>query len=263
MTQGKESKLQHATCGSASHPQFLLGRPERYGFNQQQMDEVCRGDGLVEDDSAKYNKCEVQATLIDKIAEKAPEFVSQIQVFKAEQLKFRATMADKSNEFQAKLESKDFQDKIIEKSDKVRYLTEEFSAFSRDFTTLSGSGEDLQAAMDTVKRRGEEPNQTVDQRLALFEEFISNCNVLMTARGGSKEYLLDICSQQGDACIQDAVGKHVGCCCAFTPIISPKFEIDGVSAEEVENGNVARRLQNQPGGLRISSRYGQGKSDRT
>jgi len=82
-------------------------------------------------------------------------------------------------------------------------------------------------------------------------DFLDNCNTLMTGVGKENEYLLDLCSVNSRACLdEEGDGKHAGCCCGYNPITSLGSEpsatglvtIAGVSAKPNLWRTTGRRL---------------------
>ena len=101
----------------------------------------------------------------------------------------------------------------------------------------------LRSAASELKQKSEELQTTLGTNIPLMESFLADCNRLFLGKGPDKEFLLDICAQSSDTCLENTLARHVTCCCAFHPftqfgqIIGDSFIPGGVP------GATTRRLQ--------------------
>lgn len=110
----------------------------------------------------------------------------------------------------------------------------------------------LRGGLEELKWSSGNLSEAVEEKLDLFERFLNQCNKIMPSKGANQEYLLDICSQQNDACIEKetpirSAAQHVGCCCGVNPVVASTTMIDGISASVFGGTGYVdlRRLQQQ------------------
>lgn len=124
-----------------------------------------------------------------------------------------------------------------------------FKAFAQTLGFDSPSVSLLRSGLDELKMSSSNLTLAVQENLDLFEHFLNQCNRMMPSKGLQQEYLLDVCSQRNDACIEkDGVAQHVGCCCGVNPVVASTTKINGLNSSVFEGGEVdlnIRRLQQE------------------
>ena len=198
-------------------------------------------------DGSLASFCAARSTALQEIELRAADFVAKVDIFKAEQVAFRAAVQNASEKMRQELESPAFVKEVgdADKTKKIGVLKKKFSAFAGSLK--SGPAYDiLKRAMDALQSSATLLTDTVQTNLALFEEYLSKCNQMLLGTGIGKEYLLDICPQNSGTCIERPTAGHVGCCCGINPVVSQTAYIDGRDSSDVlsSGGYVAlgRRL---------------------
>ncbi|CAJ1389492.1 unnamed protein product [Effrenium voratum] len=242
---GKMAELCNAFCATAGRTTglpLLLGS-ETYGFNQEEMDSLCTD--VSHRNASLEAFCLSRSNSLDEIMVKAAVFVARVDIFKSEQLAFRANMQNASAKLEAELASQTFANLIARSTNKLDLLKQKFSEFAATTAMQSGRTSALMTAMDQTQESSEALITSVNMNLALFEEFVNACNRMLLGTGHQNEYLLDICAQSSVACLEESAAGHVGCCCGYNPVVADSFKVDGLTASILKGGRVAagRRLQ--------------------
>uniref|UniRef100_A0A7S4GMN0 Uncharacterized protein n=1 Tax=Oxyrrhis marina TaxID=2969 RepID=A0A7S4GMN0_OXYMA len=216
-----------------------------FGFDYTEMRQLCVGGGS-EDDVPRYNEtavdyCEDRSDALSQIERRVAQFVSAVKVFKEEQRALRAKMQYQVGQLQIVLRSDEFQEQMDKEVDKIEVLRDTFREFRQEAT---GTGQaEFKSAMDEVKSSGDLLKKVMDESLQLFSEFLDNCNTMFLSVGSQNEFLLDICAQANEACVDAEGAAHVGCCCAVNPVTAGTAKIDGISELLELDASVDRRLQ--------------------
>jgi len=217
-----------AYCGKNNIP-LLIGVPTSYGVSQQDMDRVCMGGETVhgqptgllgEFDKDRMAECKERSEAIEEIKEKMAHLVAAVDAMKLEQIRFRAALQAKMEEFNAGISSPTFELQMKATSDKIGLFTEFLQAEMKD--TLFANGEDrarMLKSVETIGDMGVQLRETMAKKMPLLEDYAVRCGhpVLATSELGSGKYLLDLCFQNKDLCLDDPDSQHVGCCCGAVP----------------------------------------------
>ncbi|CAE8646974.1 unnamed protein product, partial [Polarella glacialis] len=106
-----------AYCGKNNIP-LLIGVPTSYGVSQQDMDRVCMGGETVhgqptgllgEFDKDRMAECKERSEAIEEVKEKMAHLVAAVDAMKLEQIRFRAALQAKMEEFNAGISSPTFE----------------------------------------------------------------------------------------------------------------------------------------------------------
>jgi len=84
----------------------------------------------------------------------------------------------------------------------------------------NSASEDVKNEAKKVTERGGNLLRELGEVLPEIEAFLNTCNDVVTGVGSRGEYLLDLCAQQGQYCIEKTFSQHAGCCCGYNPISS-------------------------------------------
>mmetsp|Transcript_14534 Transcript_14534/g.25555 ORF Transcript_14534/g.25555 Transcript_14534/m.25555 type:complete len:890 (+) Transcript_14534:85-2754(+) len=210
----------------------LLMGSESFGFNKDQMEDIClntKGDSFLEHDRALYNECKEKSFALRQIEEKAADFVAYVDILKLEILWWRTAAQEKSRSLQTELASPTFKKEMRAATNKTASLKAAIdrSEWKVHVSTNVGSG-DLERAVDKVAQGGESLRATVNTQVVIYEEFLRDCNKLFTAEDQNKYFMLDICAQGNEECIEVPEAIHVGCCCGVNPLaLELTHHIDG------------------------------------
>ena len=223
---------------------ILLGTSE-YGFNMVEMNQICvassKQDVILINNQSRTNYCSARGNTLHEIKLRSAEFVTSVEGFKGQQVLYRAKMKRLSLELQETLRSDEFKKQMARETNKLQLLKEQFNSFASDAAAFSSASSTLGRAMQDLTDKSQALTNTVETNLDRFDEFISNCNLMLLGKGAQNEYLLDICAQGSAACVEEDLGEHIGCCCGLNPITADGvFNIDG--GGQVSRG---RRLQGQ------------------
>lgn len=200
--------------------------------------------------------CKDRSTALQEIQLKAADFVAKVDIFKAEQTAFRAAVQNASESMREVLESQNFSTQIGNSPNKIALLKSKFNEFANSLNA-GPSFNIFKRAMDNLQSSATLLTDTVQTNLALFEDYMSNCNDLLLGTGRGQEYLLDICPQANGLCIErddanlDPPG-HVGCCCGLNPVVSPSPYIDALTSANA----LGRRLA-EAGSVNVCAAAGQ------
>jgi hypothetical protein len=234
-----------ATDGKPYSLPLLLGNTA-YGFNLEQMSDICSSVGSVDMD--RLAECRRKRTGLFRIQKQTAKFIGANEVLVSEQLAFQATMADESKKFREVLTSELFREEVAlagtdNRAEKIREKFAEFSLVGK----LDDAGTEMKAAIDELNTTGQDLKKVVSENLQDAKDYFEECNQFFVAYGAEGEVLLDICPQGSTDCVEHEDGEHVGCCCALNPVTIPagvSYRIDGITA--VEGGTVdATRRQLQ------------------
>jgi len=216
-------------CGEANIP-LLIGVPTSYGFSQRGMDRVCFGEtvhgvptGLLgEYDAHRMAECKERSEALEQIKEKMAHLVAAVDTMKLEQLRFRAAIAAKIAEFVKALSSPSFElsMKVALNSDKISLYNKFLQAHMED--TIMRSGDDRARLLNAVKNIGDMGwalSETMKTKMPLLEDYAARCGdpMLATSEISGGQYLLDLCTQNQELCIENPGSQHVGCCCGAVP----------------------------------------------
>eukprot|EP00932_Pfiesteria_piscicida_P006474 SRR837773.16416.p1 GENE.SRR837773.16416~~SRR837773.16416.p1 ORF type:complete len:212 (-),score=0.66 SRR837773.16416:177-812(-) len=104
------------------------------------------------------------------------------------------------------------------RSEKLQKLHELFAEYmtSGDMSTAKLT---LSHACDHITKTANLLQDRLKSGIAKTRQLLQECSILALGQGPDDEYLLDICSQNSDACVDTKDGVHVGCCCGFNPLM--------------------------------------------
>lgn len=212
-------------CGDALF--LILGHSRCWGFAQERMDQVClQPDSSVDGifNQSHVDVCHERASTFHLLKQRIADFVSKMEVLQATQTLFKGRtqrlFESLSRELGARLQGElDRADtlpgaKIIAFKLLVNNILDEQTGSTRIETDgLKEALQDMVSAATTLQA-------TLSTALPGMQAFLSECNILTTGTGANYDYLLDMCAQAGQQCIDehDEV-QHVGCCCACNPTV--------------------------------------------
>jgi len=212
-----------AFCGRKSFP-LLIGSPA-WGFSQEQMDQICL-NATGESHIIHYNRslamhCINWAQGMRHIETHAASFIASVENIKLAILQFRVQILTKSNELITSLSSHQSQTVMqqLHHSDRIPYLKKMIKGIVGD----GGLKESLMPSLRQLRHQAAELSGALKGQVPQINSFLTQCSRPILAMGPSNEYLLDICSQATDNCIEEAHAAHVGCCCGGIPLAGGGF----------------------------------------
>eukprot|EP00933_Yihiella_yeosuensis_P027782 TRINITY_DN21643_c0_g1_i1.p1 TRINITY_DN21643_c0_g1~~TRINITY_DN21643_c0_g1_i1.p1 ORF type:complete len:809 (+),score=150.30 TRINITY_DN21643_c0_g1_i1:134-2560(+) len=220
-----------AFCGSDAIP-LLLGSPE-VGLNQSSMDRICINSQIMKTDSAKLGQCMLINQEMHNVDIKTRAFVSAFAMLKMRSIEHRATVGNSSAQLRSYFAKNS--EGIIKRVGSFKEYNAWLTESIKTMGDADSSSRRMKSAMYHVGRTAKELKVVLDATMQKFEGFfLKECIQAFTAQTRNQEYLLDICPQIGTSkCIDHPEGEHVGCCCAYTPVLAlgqkySKFAIPGL-----------------------------------
>ncbi|CAE8612098.1 unnamed protein product [Polarella glacialis] len=146
--------------------------------------------------------------------------VAAVDAMKLEQLRFRAALQAKMEDFVEQLDSPSFTLRMKAATDKMGLYTKFLQDNLQD--TILANGEDrdrMLKSVQTIGDMGVELKETMRIKMPLLEDYAERCGhpTLATSETKGGKYLLDLCFQDKALCLDDPDSQHVGCCCAAVP----------------------------------------------
>jgi len=211
----------------------LMGSPF-FGMSLAYMDAVCHGSegGAMLHDPEAMENCEMWSESLDYIKLAYMHFNNEKIRFEAEQELFQAMMQKKQQDMTDEFQSEAFikQMEALSRKNRLEFLKHRVEMF-RDDKGLVQAHNDLREKMSALTFAGRSLDHTVTMNIQKFKKYLMQCNRLLLSKSKNNEYLLDICAQDGNNCIEHNDGRHVGCCCGQNPLGAfEKFEIAGSAA---------------------------------
>lgn len=196
----------------------IMGNTQ-YGFNLEKMNEICvSGVHGVFTHNERDNCRETQDSLTD-IQYAVANFTVQLERLAANQLKFLAMLQEEDDRFNAEIKSEFFQNLFARTQDKITAIKtamQDTRAQIRAEQSWDMTG--LRQSISAVRQSAGDLRQTIRDKSDNVRWHIQHCNDLFLALGANNEYLLDICAQNSNACIEQSHAEHVGCCCGRNPM---------------------------------------------
>jgi len=215
---------------------MLIGS-QTYGFNLQVAENICLPpNGVLKHDPEKLQQCGSWSGAFLEIEVKTSQFISQLDIFTATRQLYVSWLRNVTQELQEFVASEQFAVDISRAIDKVSTLREAVRA-RVESARIQEAESTLRTSIATLKDRANALATVLNQNMALFERYLTECNDMYVGEGSQAEYLLDICAQQNSACIENEAAGHVSCCCAYHPFTTfghpaPPHVIDGISEFE-------------------------------
>jgi len=202
-------------CGEKAIP-FLVGSTA-FGFNLTQADDLC--DDPIKAEVSKVSECRGWAEQLNSINEAAADFVASMRILTYEQLKYKAAVTDQVEKLEEKITSPDTGKEVLRTrkvEDRIATLKTILASNLQDLLATGIIQQPVTDQMGKVKEKAanlKEKLKNIDD----LEKFVTQCNELYLGIGPENEYLLNICAQSGDQCINAEFGRHVSCCCGVVP----------------------------------------------
>merc|ERR1711937_248897 len=123
----------------------------------------------------------------------------------------------------------------------------------------------LQRTLRDLEAQGRELHRVVQANIDALSQYLDNCDDLFVGYGEEREYLLDICSQLDEACIDEPGSAHAACACAHHPFttftqVSSLHTIQGIremkhhrERTRVRAGRRLRERAQEDGARRLES----------
>mmetsp|Transcript_87925 Transcript_87925/g.179605 ORF Transcript_87925/g.179605 Transcript_87925/m.179605 type:complete len:829 (+) Transcript_87925:46-2532(+) len=244
-------------CGDDAVP-LTIGAIN-FGFNQTTMDDICLAGDILEANSSFVEMCHGHATAMQNVQSKLAAFVASLNVLEAEKTLYEANAKKAAADLKAAIEARAtdvLQDALV--NEKIVKLKELLIQETASMKTSGTAYLAIKQAVQDVELKGNALKTTLSESLGALDTLVTDCNKLFTGLGASNEYLLDICTQTSNACVDVDMGRHVGCCCGYSPLIAlgsatvPTATIDGISATRFSSDatgatrTAARRLATAP-----------------
>lgn len=243
-------------CGDETVP-LTIGSLN-FGFNQTTMDGICLDGEILEPNSSFVETCHEHARAMQNVQIKLAAFVASLSVLEAQKTLYEANAKKAAADLKAAIEARATDvlqaAAVDEKISKLKDLLIQETASMKTSGTAYLA---IKQAVEDVKQKGSDLQTTLSESLGALDTLVTDCNKLFTGVGSSNEYLLDICTQTSTACVETDIGRHVGCCCGYSPLIAlgrstvPTATIDGLAASRFSSDTTgktrtARRLATAP-----------------
>jgi hypothetical protein len=214
---------------------LVLGT-ETYGFNLTAINDICLG-GIFEDDPGLGKDCKDWSGALWSINQAAAKYLEAVEHFESQQIVLRADMRTRSKALNAHLQSDSFLEEVALTPDKLEPVKKAIA--ERILNPQSEGGKDITAAINKFKDAGDKMLTEMDIQLPQLQNFVEQCNRDFIGVGRESEYLLDICSQKNNLCVEEAAAQHVACCCGVNYVATlSNGQIDGISHKHLKGGRV-------------------------
>jgi len=221
MTNDRLASLCASFCAPDSIP-LVLGTTS-FGFTQAQMDSVCLQPDRAgaSYDATRIDQCHEDASIFTRLQDTTAAFATSLQVLEVSKLRFQAYANNAKENLKDVIEA-DAQTTLdnAAPSLKLSALQDLIRTALGDILGGSVAKRDLQADAAAVATAATALREELNVAIPGLRNFLDNCNFLTTGVGPSNEYLLDLCSQTSQECIDAEEGTHAGCCCGYNPIIT-------------------------------------------
>jgi len=200
---------------------LLLGATN-FGFNLDEINQIALpnkgdSDAVLQYDQDRLTQCRRWGRTLSQVTRKLATFEKKRLELGDAKREFQVEVADSVVELQKQMLSSAFQDEMARTSGedaKLAKVKETMALYLREVNREAA----LNEKADHLRHAAGLLLDAVTNAESDFANFLEQCDGLFLAVGPSKEYLLDIGSQDGNACIQEEPAKHVGCVCAYNPI---------------------------------------------
>eukprot|EP00435_Cladocopium_sp_Y103_P036524 s840_g9.t1 len=228
-------------------------------FCGDDADNICLAGDILEANSSFVETCHQHANAMQNVQIKLAAFVASLNVLEAEKTLYEANAKKAAADLKAAIEARAsdvLQDALV--NEKIVKLKELLIQETASMKTSGTAYLAIKQAVQDVELKGNDLKTTLSESLGALDTLVTDCNKLFTGLGASNEYLLDICTQTSNACIDVDMGRHVGCCCGYSPLIAlgsatvPTATIDGILATRFSSDatgatrTAARRLATAP-----------------
>eukprot|EP00931_Biecheleriopsis_adriatica_P047008 TRINITY_DN27070_c0_g1_i2.p1 TRINITY_DN27070_c0_g1~~TRINITY_DN27070_c0_g1_i2.p1 ORF type:complete len:812 (-),score=140.16 TRINITY_DN27070_c0_g1_i2:87-2522(-) len=204
-------------CGSEAVP-LLLGNAE-IGFDQEAMESMCIDSTLLESNEAKVDACHEKARAMQSVEIKVAALISAVNVLNARKVQYEGAVRLAVNEMKKQIEERG--EKVLMDArwnEKAQKYNELLKSAAAEAAKTSASSLAFKQALTNMKKSADELTATLATALPAYQEFLTgDCGNVFLGKGRQDEYLLDLCSQNSIACIEEQRSAHAGCCCAYTP----------------------------------------------
>lgn len=220
-------------CGQQNIP-ILVGIPE-VGFAQAQLETVClpngADDAFLKYDATLMSNCQTWASALDSVKLSSSVFVAALQNITYAQLQFRTGIKQRIVQLTQQVASPQFRKKMQAAlyPDILDVYLETLNANFQDFTHDGSLSKMMQSTAANLKAAGAGLQAALIRNMPLIQNFVGQCGQALVGVGRAREFLLDICVQQGAACLDKNQARHVGCCCGVVPLAG-SFSIPGKKA---------------------------------
>eukprot|EP00931_Biecheleriopsis_adriatica_P049922 TRINITY_DN28893_c0_g1_i3.p1 TRINITY_DN28893_c0_g1~~TRINITY_DN28893_c0_g1_i3.p1 ORF type:complete len:1232 (+),score=156.41 TRINITY_DN28893_c0_g1_i3:265-3696(+) len=212
-------------CGASNIP-LVIGW-SNWGYSMSDMEQVCLGTGSVQDfmsyDPKAYEECDKAVNALNDLQEAASIVISAVENVGLAQLNMKAQLANQIAKVTDEVNSVEFKKVQADwgRDEVPQKYYEWLKTNLQDILSLDPSSsttiKPLNDAITRLKQNSQSLSTTLGESTGALKSLTGKCSKPMLGIGQQKEYLLDMCHQQGNACIDDDTSAHVGCCCAVVP----------------------------------------------
>jgi len=196
-----------------------------FGINHADMDQICLGNGQADDslfgayDPDLMVRCKIGYDALEILKSRAADAVMTVSVMKRQQLTFRAQMLDSMEETIRQVSSVEFTKWLMgfKNSEKIGKYTERLEALLADILQSGDARQKLIDAMGAIEASVSRLSLALNEKVPILREYVESCGRPALAVSTMNDYLLDVCNQNTNACMDDVEAQHVGCCCGSLP----------------------------------------------
>eukprot|EP00931_Biecheleriopsis_adriatica_P047007 TRINITY_DN27070_c0_g1_i1.p1 TRINITY_DN27070_c0_g1~~TRINITY_DN27070_c0_g1_i1.p1 ORF type:complete len:820 (-),score=157.20 TRINITY_DN27070_c0_g1_i1:87-2477(-) len=204
-------------CGGEA-VSLLLGNGA-VGFDKADMDSMCVDSTLLESNDAKVDDCHDKAKAMQSVEIKIAALVAAVDVVNTRRVQYEAVVRKSIDEMKKQIEERG--EKVLMDArwnEKAQKYNELLKSAAAEAAKTSASSLAFKQALTNMKKSADELTATLATALPAYQEFLTgDCGNVFLGKGRQDEYLLDLCSQNSIACIEEQRSAHAGCCCAYTP----------------------------------------------
>jgi len=199
---------------------FLLGSL-RMGFSHTAMDELCLQPADTKYSKEFVDECQRKGALFRRVQAATASFLGSLKELEHAKLLYVTQLQSKTATFGVAMKEslKDITKKYV-KSTMAEPFKEAIKTNVDSILLANSASEDVKNEAKKVTERGGNLLRELGEVLPEIEAFLNTCNDVVTGVGSRGEYLLDLCAQQGQYCIEKTFSQHAGCCCGYNPISS-------------------------------------------
>lgn len=140
--------------------------------------------------------------------------MASLNVLEAEKTLYEANAKKAAADLKAAIEARAtdvLQDALV--NEKIVKLKELLIQETASMKTSGTAYLAIKQAVQDVELKANALKTTLSESLGALDTLVTDCNKLFTGLGASNEYLLDICTQTSNACVDVDMGRHVGSHC--------------------------------------------------
>jgi len=226
-------------CGGEA-VSLLLGNGA-VGFDKADMDSMCVDSTLLESNDAKVDDCHDKAKAMQGVEIKIAALVAAVDVVNTRRVQYEAVVRKSIDEMKKQIEERG--EKVLMDArwnEKAQKYNELLNAAAAEAAASSAASLAFKKALKNMKDAANELMTILRSAIPAYKEFITgDCGNVFLGKGVQKEYLLDLCSQNSVACIEEKRSSHAGCCCAYTPHMAVgKQNIESATIPGISTGTL-------------------------